>query len=347
MTEGRDKRGADHPLIELRNLSVSFSRGPAVRSVDLTINSGEAVGIVGESGSGKSVTWLAVLGLLSGSPRIGGEALLHGENLISASNRRLSQIRGGRIGLIFQDPISSLNPVKKVGDQVREALSLHRGMTNIESRAEARRLFDMVGIPDAARRINLYPHELSGGQNQRVMIAMALAGQPELLIADEPTTALDVTIQAQILQLLTDLRRELNMALVLISHDLGVVGEVCDRINVMYAGRIVETAPSHLLFEQPMHPYAIGLLNAAPSLAVERRRLVPIRGAVPEPWNMPPGCAFRPRCRYAQKDCGAVMPTLSPVRKGHMVACPHAEHLPEPLLRSGHPKYAETCHDPS
>ena len=318
LTDGR-------PLVELRDLSVLFPRGPAVQGVDLTIMPGEAVGIVGESGSGKSVTWLAVLGLLAGDHRVGGRALLDGADLIGAPNTHLSQVRGGRIGLIFQDPASSLNPVRRVGEQIGEALRLHRGMSGPALRTEAKRLFDLVGIPDAGRRIDLYPHEFSGGQNQRVMIAMALAGQPELLVADEPTTALDVTIQAQILSLLEDLRRELNMALVMISHDLSVVGEVCDRISVMYAGRIVETAPTDRLFARPAHPYTRGLLDAAPSLAGDRRHLVPIRGAVPEPWNMPPGCAFAPRCLHARGDCGAAMPTLRDLEAGHRVRCPHAD----------------------
>lgn len=316
------------PLLELRNLTVSFERLPVVVGLNLKIGRGEAVGIVGESGSGKSVTWLAVLGLLSGAPLVQGEVLLEGRDIIRASERRLSEVRGGRVALIFQDPISSLNPVQRVGSQVIEALRLHRGLAGAAARAEARRLFELVGIPDAGRRLDRYPHELSGGQNQRVMIAMALAGEPELLVADEPTTALDVTIQAQILALVERLRREMNMSLVLISHDLSVVAEVCDRIVVMYAGRIMETGSTRSLFSSPSHPYTRGLLGAAPVLYGKPQRLAPIRGHVPEPWNMPPGCAFEPRCTYARPACSTAPPPLRNLAPDHQSACIRAEELP-------------------
>ena len=316
------------PLLELRDLTVSFERLPVVVGLNLKIGRGEAVGIVGESGSGKSVTWLAVLGLLSGTPRVQGQALLESEDIIGAPEQRLSQVRGGRVALIFQDPISSLNPVQRVGAQVMEALRLHRGLRGAASRAEARRLFELVGIPDAERRLDRYPHELSGGQNQRVMIAMALAGEPELLVADEPTTALDVTIQAQILALVERLRREMNMSLVLISHDLSVVAEVCDRIVVMYAGRIMETGSTRSLFSSPSHPYTRGLLGAAPVLAGTLQRLAPIRGHVPEPWHMPPGCAFEPRCPFAIPDCSAAPPPLRNLAPDHQCACIRADELP-------------------
>jgi peptide/nickel transport system ATP-binding protein len=328
--ESRHKAGAGRfgaPLIELRNLSVSFPKGMAVHGVDLEIAPGEALGLVGESGSGKSVTWLAVLGLLSGKSVVKGEALLSGENLIGLPDERMARIRGRRIGLILQDPVSALNPVKRVGAQVAEALRLHRGLNNAAAKVEVRRLFDQVGIPDAARRMHLYPHELSGGQNQRVMIAMALAGQPELLIADEPTTALDVTIQAQILSLLEELQRDLGMALVLISHDLSVVGELCDRIAVMYAGRIVETAPAWTLLTKPSHPYTRGLLDAAPLVAEGHQWLLPIPGQVPEPWNMPPGCAFSSRCRFARNDCRNRRPKLAPIAPRQASACLHANDI--------------------
>jgi peptide/nickel transport system ATP-binding protein len=230
----------EDPLIRLQNLAVSFDGVRVLHGVDLAVWPGEAVGLVGESGSGKSVTWLAALGLLPGKARVAGSAALDGLELIGAPLRTLDQVRGGRIAMIFQDPTSALNPVLTVGRQLAEALALHRGLKGDAARREAKRLFDLVGIPDAERRLSAYPHEFSGGQNQRVMIAMALAGEPDLLIADEPTTALDVTIQAQILDLLNDIRRETGMALVLISHDLGVIAETCDRVAVMYAGRIVE-----------------------------------------------------------------------------------------------------------
>ncbi len=315
----------DAPLLELRDFTVSFQHHPVVAGLNLAIRRGEAVGIVGESGSGKSVTWLGVLGLLSGSPVVQGEALLDCENILGAGEERLSRVRGGRVGLIFQDPISSLNPVQRVGVQVSEALGLHRGLKGASARAEARRLFDLVGIPDAGRRLDSYPHELSGGQNQRVMIAMALAGEPELLVADEPTTALDVTIQAQILALIGRLRREMNMSVVLISHDLSVVAEVCDRIVVMYAGRIMETGPARALLAKPCHPYTKGLLAAAPILGGQQKLPSPIRGQVPEPWNMPSGCVFEPRCPYAIAACTSGPPALRSLGPERQAACIRAE----------------------
>jgi peptide/nickel transport system ATP-binding protein len=312
--------GSATPLIELRDLVVAFGGQLALRGMSLSLGRGEALGMVGESGSGKSVTWLAALGLLPRTAEVSGEACLAGKNLIGAPEEELARVRGGRIGLIFQDPISALNPVHRVGVQVEEALRLHRGLTGQAVTAQARRLFELVGIPDAARRLDLYPHELSGGQNQRVMIAMALAGQPELLIADEPTTALDATIQAQILDLIDRLRREMNMALVLISHDLSVVAELCERIVVMYAGGIVEEASARQLFGAPAHPYTRGLIGAAPPLSA-RRRLTAIPGHVPEPWNMPPGCAFAPRCSIAVPDCSKSSPPMLEAQPGHRAAC--------------------------
>jgi peptide/nickel transport system ATP-binding protein len=277
--------------------------------------------LVGESGSGKSVTWLGALGLLPPAASVSGQALLEGDDLLTATPPRLARVRGGRIGLIFQDPGSALNPIHRVGAQVMEALRVHRGMSWAAARMEARQLFDHVGIPGAERRLDLYPHEFSGGQNQRAMIAMALAGQPDLLIADEPTTALDTTIQAQILDLLDRQRRETGMALVLISHDLNVVAEVCSRIAVMYAGRIVELGPAAALFDRPAHPYTRGLLAAVPPLTGPRARLVSIPGNVPEPGNMPPGCAFAPRCPLAGEDCSAGTPPMRAVSPGHDAAC--------------------------
>jgi peptide/nickel transport system ATP-binding protein len=308
-------------LVRLSGLSVSFDGAQALRGIDLSIRKGEAVGLVGESGCGKSVTWLAALGLLPAKARISGSVLLEGQELIGAPPATLERVRGGRIAMIFQDPASSLNPVHRIGKQITEALTLHRSMTGSVARAEAKRLLDLVGIPDAARRLDAYPHELSGGQNQRVMIAIALAGQPELLVADEPTTALDVTIQAQILELLQDLRRQLGMALVLISHDLGVVAEACERVAVMYAGRIVEEAPVTHLFSAAAHPYTQGLLGALPPMDGPRRRLAAIPGGVPEPWAMPPGCAFAPRCGFRASACDAAMPELSSLAENHRAAC--------------------------
>jgi peptide/nickel transport system ATP-binding protein len=308
-------------LVTIRDLAVAFDGVPALRGVDVSIPRGGALGMVGESGCGKSVTWLAALGLLPRHARVSGSVTLDGQEILGAPAPALDRVRGGRVAMIFQDPASSLNPVHRLGTQVTEALRLHRGITGGAARAEARRLFDQVGIPDAARRLDAYPHELSGGQNQRVMIAMALAGEPELLVADEPTTALDVTIQAQILDLLNRLRRETGMALVLISHDLGVVSETCEEVAVMYAGRIVERAPAARLFAHPTHPYTRGLLAALPPLDGAPRRLAAIPGGVPEPWSMPPGCAFAPRCPEAQAACAGGTPPDVAVAPGHSAAC--------------------------
>ena len=308
-------------LLELRRFTVAFSGIPAVRGIDLSVARGEALGMVGESGSGKSVTWLGMLGLLPQTASVGGAALLDGNDLLRTTPQALARVRGGRIGLISQDPSSALNPVHRVGSQVIEALRLHRGLHGAAARAEARRLFEQVGIPDAANRLDLYPHELSGGQNQRVMIAMALAGEPDVLIADEPTTALDTTIQAQILDLLDRLRRQNGMATVLISHDLHVVAEVCSRIAVMYAGRIVEMAETDTLFDHPAHPYTRGLLAAIPQTSGPPERLIAIPGTVPDPGAIPPGCAFAPRCPIAEARCGSADPDTVTVGIGHDVSC--------------------------
>ena len=311
-------------LVEISNLAVDFDSGGrwarAVDGVDLAIAPGEALGIVGESGSGKSVTWLAALGLLPTRTRIAGSVRLEGQELLGAPRRLLESVRGKRIAMIFQDPSSCLNPVHRIGRQLGEALALHRGLSGAARDAEALRLLDQVGIADARRRLSDYPHQLSGGLNQRVMIAMALAGLPDLLVADEPTTALDATIQAQILVLLTAIRRDTGMALVLISHDLGVVAENVDRVAVMYAGRLVEEAPGVELFGAARHPYTQGLLAALPALTGPRRRLTAIPGTVPEPWNTPSGCRFAPRCPVADGRCEQP-PANWPVAPLHRVAC--------------------------
>lgn len=330
--------------MQLEDFKVDFPRGAAVRGIDLTIRRGEALGIVGESGSGKSVTWLAALGLLGEKAKVSGRAAFDGQDLLQMNQRALARLRGGRVALIFQDPMSALNPVKRVGQQVAEVLRVHRGFSKADARAETIRLFDRVGIPNAQGRVDLFPHELSGGQNQRVMIAMALAGEPELLIADEPTTALDVTIQAQILDLLHTLRRDLGMALVLISHDLSVVGETCERIAVVYGGRIVESGSVASILREPAHPYTQGLINAAPSLERLGQRLKAIPGHVPEPWNMPAGCAFAPRCMFAMAECQDTVPELEAcpgqaetgfsekqtVNGAHLAACPLAREVKAP-----------------
>ncbi|WP_045392279.1 ABC transporter ATP-binding protein [Falsirhodobacter sp. alg1] len=310
-------------LVRIRDLRVAFDGVPVLHGINLDISAGETVGLVGESGCGKSVTWLAALGLLPAKARITGTVETAGSDLVSGGRSVLETIRGGRIAMIFQDPSSALNPVRRVGQQIAEALRLHRGLRGAAARAEAISLLDRVGIPDAARRLDLYPHEFSGGQCQRVMIAMALAGQPDLLIADEPTTALDATIQAQILALLTEVQRETGMAMVFISHDLGAVGAVCDRVAVMYAGRIVEEARREPLFAAPRHPYTRGLFDAIPRLDGPRSRLVPIPGTVPDPKNTPAGCAFSPRCARATSLCASERPTLLPQSDGRALACFH------------------------
>jgi peptide/nickel transport system ATP-binding protein len=313
------------PLVEIAGLTVDFVKdgnvSRAVDGVDLTIAPGEALGIVGESGSGKSVTWLAALGLLPARAHVGGSVRIDGQELVGAPARLLESVRGSRIAMIFQDPSSCLNPVHRIGWQLVEALRLHRDLDGASAHAEALRLLDQVGIADARRRLGDYPHQLSGGLNQRVMIAMALAGQPDLLVADEPTTALDATIQAQILALLAGIRRDTGMALVLISHDLGVVAENVNRVAVMYAGRLVEEALGQDLFGAARHPYTQGLLAALPALTGPRRRLAAIPGTVPEPGKAPAGCAFAPRCPVAEARCHSEPPANRHVGLLHRAAC--------------------------
>jgi peptide/nickel transport system ATP-binding protein len=313
--------GKPAALLTLSGLTVSFDGVRVLHGIDLTVAKGEALGLVGESGSGKSVTWLAALGLLPAKAVVRGSVRLDGAELVGAAAATLDRVRGGRVAMIFQDPASALNPVLKIGRQLGEALALHRGLSGSAIRHEARRLLDLVGIPDAERRLSAYPHEFSGGQNQRVMIAMALAGEPDILVADEPTTALDVTIQAQILDLINTVRREMGMALVLISHDLGVVAETCDRVAVMYAGRIVEEAPTRTLFDAPWHPYARGLLSSLPPLGGPRKRLASIPGVVPDPRDLPAACAFAPRCPDAGPACLAAPPRLVALEAGRRLAC--------------------------
>ena len=334
------------PLLEINNLVTTFhttaGRVPAVDGVSLSIERGKTLGLVGESGCGKSVTAMSILRLVAAPGVIeAGEILLRDAsggvlNLVTLPEPRLREVRGGRIGMIFQEPMTSLNPVFTIGDQIAEAVLLHRDVSRAEARGRALEMLELVRMADPKRRLDEYPHQLSGGMRQRVVIAMALACEPDLIIADEPTTALDVTIQAQILDLLADLRERLGTAILLITHDLGVVAETCDDVAVMYAGRIVEQAPAAALFANPRHPYTIGLLAARPergSRAGDRAtgRLRTIPGMVPAPQHFPAGCRFHPRCAFARlPECAGAMPELREVATGHFVRCPYADALGEP-----------------
>jgi peptide/nickel transport system ATP-binding protein len=299
-------------LLEVRNLQTHFpTRAGLVRAVDgvsFYIDQGELLSLVGESGCGKSITALSVMRLISPPGKIaGGEIIFEGQNLLKVTEERMREIRGDDIAMIFQDPMTSLNPVYTVGEQIAEALRLHRKLSRRNARSAAIEAMKEVAIPDPARRVGDYPHQLSGGMRQRVMIAMALACDPKLLIADEPTTALDVTIQAQILELLNELRRTRNLGVLLITHDLGVVAEVADRVAVMYTGKIVEESPVEELFARPKHPYTEGLLRSVPKLAADEvgraERLETIEGIVPSPTALPPGCHFAPRCSHRMPRC--------------------------------------------
>jgi oligopeptide/dipeptide ABC transporter ATP-binding protein len=314
-------------LLELRHLTVEFpsARGPvaAVRDISLSLDAGQTLALVGESGSGKSVTALSIMGLLPPQAKLSGEVLFEGSNLTSASPTDLQKLRGVRMAMIFQEPMTALNPVMRVGDQIAEAVVAHdAAITRAHARQRAIEAMREVAIPDPERRWRSYPHQLSGGQRQRVMIAMAIVNRPALLIADEPTTALDVTVQAQILELLADLRRRLSLAMLLVSHDLAVVSRVSDRVAVMYAARIVETGAVRQLFERPAHPYTRGLLGSIPTLKTNRSEpLRAIEGAVPSPSTLPPGCSFAPRCPLCIPQCEAAMPALIEIAPGHQARC--------------------------
>jgi oligopeptide/dipeptide ABC transporter ATP-binding protein len=321
---------APAPLLALDELRVQFDTDDgivkAVDGVSLTIGEGETLAVVGESGSGKSVTSLAIMRLLAEGGRIaGGRILFGGDDLATMSEPRMQKIRGNRIAMIFQDPMTSLNPVYTIGDQIAEVIVLHQSRTSGQARAMAVELLELVGIPEPAARARAYPHQLSGGMRQRAMIAMALSCRPELLIADEPTTALDVTIQAQILDLIRRLQAEIGMAVLFITHDLGVVAEIADRVVVMYAGRAVEQAPVEALFARPRMPYTMALLDSIPRIGrfaeggIERLEAIP--GNVPNPLMLPPGCAFHPRCRYATAECAEREPVLEDGGGGHLVRC--------------------------
>ena len=317
-------------LLSVRGLKIDFATETDTRTVvhdiNLDIHKGMSLGIVGESGCGKSVTWMAILGLLGPRAHVSGSVKLAGQELLGLKDQELSKVRGGKVAMIFQDPASCLNPVHRIEKQLTESLALHRALFGAEARQAALELLDRVQMPNAAQRLSAYPHELSGGMNQRVMIAMALAGQPDLLVADEPTTALDATVQAQILDLLNQLRKESGMALVLISHDLGVITEASEQVAVMYAGRIAEYLPTERLFAHARHPYTNGLLGAMPSLEAEHGALKTIPGQVPQAGTRFQGCSFAPRCAFTQTVCQSEAPTLVSVTSSHRVAC-HLERL--------------------
>ena len=313
-------------LLEVKNLVTEFKlkRGTikAVDGISFSMDKGEILAIVGESGSGKSVTSLSIMGLLQKPGKIAsGDIIFESQNLAKMSQKELQKIRGDKISMIFQEPMTSLNPVQRIKDQLMETLMIHKKMNKKEALARTIELLDMVGIPSAAQRAEDYPHQMSGGMRQRVMIAMALACEPQLVIADEPTTALDVTIQAQILDLLYHMREKFHMAVLLITHDLGVVSEAADRVIVMYCGKIVEEADVKTLFKNPLHPYTLGLLKSIPQIDDDSDdRLYMIKGMVPNPLNMPPGCSFSDRCDQSTERCTKEMPELIEV-DGHKVRC--------------------------
>jgi peptide/nickel transport system ATP-binding protein len=313
-------------LLEVERLQTHFGTPDgvvrAVEGVSFRIDAGETLGIVGESGCGKSVTAMSILRLIQEPPgKIAGSIRFDGRDLLALSEPEMRAIRGNAISMIFQEPMTSLNPVLTVGRQIGETLRLHQGMNARQAEQRAIEMLILVGIPAPARRVREYPHQLSGGMRQRVMIAMALACNPKLLIADEPTTALDVTIQAQILELMRTLQRETGTAVILITHNLGVVAEVADEVVVMYAGRVVEQAPVQALFDSPQHPYTVGLLGSIPRLDAERTRLASIEGQVPSPLRRPPGCSFAERCPFADAHCRAAAPDLREVAAQHLSAC--------------------------
>ncbi len=315
------------PLLSVNNLQTFFfTESGIVKAVDgisFQLEQGETLGIVGESGSGKSVTNLSLMRLIPDPPGriVGGTVEFDGQNVLALSERAMRQVRGKRIAMIFQDPMTSLNPFLKISRQLTELTELHLRFTRAEARRKAIELLEQVGIPEASQRIDAYPHEFSGGMRQRVMIAMALSCTPQLLIADEPTTALDVTIQAQILELMKDIRSKIGMSVILVTHDLGVVAGMTDRIAVMYAGKIVESAPTEDLFESPGHPYTVGLLKSIPDPGLDQAELYQIPGLPPDLARLPAGCAFAPRCSEVQDRCRSAAPPLYQIGASHWSAC--------------------------
>jgi len=321
-------------ILQIRNLRVTFEtpfgQVFAVRGVDLDVEEGELLGVVGESGSGKSVTFLAAIGLLSSRARVTGSVVLQGEELIGKTPQQMRSVRGRLMAMIFQDPLSALNPVHRVGKQIVEMLQSHQNLTNKQAATRAVELLDLVGIPQPEQRSNQYPHEFSGGMRQRVVIAIAIANNPKLLIADEPTTALDVTVQAQILEVIKRVQQQFGTAVVLITHDLGVIARVADRVDVMYAGRNVEQGLVDNLYDHPSHPYTRGLLSSIPQSGKDR--LTPIRGFPPNMMSPPSGCAFRTRCEFAEPSCEVDIPELK-MFNDLQTACLRAHQLPSFQVR--------------
>ncbi len=321
-------------LLEVRNLKTQFfTPEGVVRAVDgvsFDIEEGETVALVGESGCGKSVSALSVMGLIPDPPGriVEGQVFFRGQDLCQLHPEQMRRIRGSEIAMIFQEPMTSLNPVLTIGLQLTEALEMHRNLRGAEAEKRCVEFLQWVGIPDPKRRLSQYPHQFSGGMRQRVMIAMALICEPRLILADEPTTALDVTIQAQILELLKDTSRRLRVAMILITHNLGIVARYADRVNVMYAGKIIETSAARQIYENPRHPYTRGLLRSVPRLDQPRKaKLDPIDGQPPELTNLPPGCSFRPRCKFTVEKCAHESPVLREVGEGHLSACWVADRL--------------------
>ncbi len=316
-------------LLEIKDLVVQFHTMDAdifaVNGINLTIDAGETLGLVGETGAGKTTTALSILNLIQSPPgKIeSGAILFNGEDILTMSDEDLHKLRGSAISMIFQDPMTALNPIFRVEDQIAEVVKIHEKCSKTEATEKARQMLEFVGIP--AERGVEYPHQFSGGMKQRVVIAMALACSPKLLIADEPTTALDVTIQAQVLDMMTDLKTKLDSAMLLITHDLGVVAETCDKVAIMYAGTIMEYGSLEDIFEHTAHPYTEGLFNSLPSLDADVNRLKPIRGLMPDPANLPHGCSFHPRCPYADEQCQEQMPEMSELSPGHFCRCHHCD----------------------
>ena len=315
-------------LLEIRDLSVQYEVNKvvfrAVNHLNLTLREGESLGLVGETGAGKTTTALSIMQLVPDPPGkiTSGEILYRGEDLNKMKEKELRKMRGKEISMIFQDPMTSLNPVLTVGDQIMEVIQLHdKKLSKVEATRKAQEMLEMVGIP--ADRYAEYPHQFSGGMKQRVIIAIALACAPSLIIADEPTTALDVTIQAQVLKLMANLKTELNTSMLLITHDLGIVAEACDSVAVMYAGSIVEYGPVQVVYRNICHPYTVGLFGSLPDLDKDTHRLTPIPGMMPDPSELPEGCPFAPRCQYATDECRQAMPPMEEVEPGHLVACYH------------------------